>query len=90
MFRGPKRSLDGSFVAVLGGTETYGKFIADPYPALLEPLLGTTVINFGCVNAGADVFINDQTSLKACADAAVTVIQMTGAQNLSNRFTGLE
>ncbi|OIP85979.1 MAG: hypothetical protein AUK37_03530 [Rhodobacterales bacterium CG2_30_65_12] len=86
LFRGPKRRLDTLFVAMLGGTETYGKFVAYPYPALTEELIGTPVVNFGLVNAGLDVFANDETVMRATCDAAVTVIQITGAQNTSNRF----
>jgi len=86
LFRGPKRKLDGTYVAVLGGTETYGRYVAKPYPALAEQALGQTVVNLGTVNAGVDVFVNDQSVLDACSHAAVTVIQVMGAPNMSNRF----
>jgi Domain of unknown function (DUF6473) len=86
LFRGPKRRFDSAYVAMLGGTETYGKFVEHPYPALTEELLGMPVVNFGLVNAGVDVFSHDETVMQACANAAVTVIQISGAQNLSNRF----
>lgn len=86
LFRGPKRKLDAPYVAVLGGTETYGKFIERPFVQMTEDALDHAVVNFGCVNAGIDVFVNDQTILDAASKAAVTVIQMTGAQNMSNRF----
>ena len=36
MFRGPKRRLDNPYFACIGGTETYGKFIDRPFPALIE------------------------------------------------------
>ena len=86
LFRGPKRKLDGPYVAMLGGTETYGKFIERPFAQLAEDALDHPVVNFGCVNAGIDVFVNDQTILDAASKAAVTVVQLTGAQNMSNRF----
>ncbi len=86
LFRGPKRKLDGAYVAVLGGTETYGKFLARPFTQMVEDALDHTVVNFGCVNAGVDVFTHDQSILDAANKAAVTVVQMTGAQNMSNRF----
>lgn len=86
LFRGPKRRLDTSYVAVLGGTETYGKFVASPFPALTEELIGAPVVNFGQVNAGIDVFAYDETVMQAASNAAVTVVQVLGAQNLSNRF----
>ncbi len=86
LFRGPKRKLDGAYVAMLGGTETYGKFLARPFAQMVEDALDHTVVNFGCVNAGPDVFTHDQSILDAANKAAVTVVQMTGAQNMSNRF----
>ncbi len=86
LFRGPKRKLDGAYVAMLGGTETYGKFLARPFTQMVEDALDHTVVNFGCVNAGIDVFTHDQSILDAANRAAVTVVQMTGAQNMSNRF----
>lgn len=86
LFRGPRRKLDGSYAAFFGGTETYGKFIEAPFPRLVEEHTGKTCVNFGCVNAGADVFVNDPTLIEAAGKAAVTVVQVMGAQNMSNRF----
>ena len=53
----------------VGGTETYGKFVADPYPALIERI-GLPVVNFGCVNAGIDVFVSEPTMIDAASGAA--------------------
>ncbi len=86
LFRGPKRKLEGKYVAVIGGSETYGKFVAEPFPVLAEERLQHKVVNFGFVNAGLDVFAHDTTIREACSRAKVTVIQLTGAQNMSNRF----
>lgn len=86
LFRGPRRKLDGKYIAFIGGTDTYGKFIEHPYPMLIESELGRKCVNLGVVNAGVDVFANDPTVQAACSDADITVIQITGAQNLSNRF----
>ncbi len=86
LFRGPRRRLDGDYLAVIGGSETYGKFVADPYPALLEQSIGQPVVNFGYMNAGIDVFVNEPTVIDICSKALVTVVQLMGAQNTSNRF----
>ena len=86
LFRGPRRKLEGDYVAVIGGTETYGKFVETPFPALVEQGLPMPVVNFGYVNAGLDVFLQEPVVLDACANAKVTVIQLIGAQNMSNRF----
>jgi len=86
LFRGPRRKLEGDYVAVIGGTETYGKFVEQPFPAIVEEGLGMPVVNFGYVNAGLDVFLQEPVVLDACAGSRVTVIQLIGAQNMSNRF----
>ena len=86
LFRGPRKMLEGAYAAVLGGTETYGKFVADPFPALVEAQIGLPVVNFGYMNAGPDVFSGEPEIIDACSKAQVTVIQIMGAQNMSNRF----
>jgi hypothetical protein len=85
-FRGPKRRMEGDFVVVLGSTETYGKFIETPYPDLVEGRIGMPIVNFGCVNAGVDAFAYDPTVLEAVNDARAVVVQIMGAQNMSNRL----
>lgn len=85
-FRGPRRRLDQPYLAFVGGTETFGKFIDKPVPALVERELKETCVNFGCVNGGVDAFVNDATIMAACHDAKVTVVQIMGANYLSNRF----
>ncbi len=85
-FRGPARPLRPGYIAVLGGTETYGKFIAEPFPALLEALTGREVVNLGCPNAGPDVFLGEPAFLHIASGARLTVLQLPGAANLSNRL----
>lgn len=85
-FRGPKKEITGKYTIFLGGTETYGKFIAEPFPTLVARQLEQTCINFGCVNAGVDVFLSDPGALLAAQKADTVVIQAMGAQNMSNRF----
>ena len=86
LFRGPRRRLEGKYATVLGGTETYGKFVENPYPALVEQALDMPVVNLGYLNAGADVFVSEPTIIEACSKSRVTVVQLMGAQNMSNRF----
>jgi hypothetical protein len=86
LFRGPRRKLEGRYCTVLGGSETYGKYISDPFPALLEKQLNLPVVNFGYMNAGADVFLNEPAIVDACNRAKITVVQLLGAHNMTNRF----
>lgn len=86
LFRGPQRRLDVPYVAFIGGTETYGRFIRSPFPALVESTLGVNCVNLGVANAGVDVFVHDAVMVDAACRAAATVLQVVGAQNLTNRF----
>jgi len=86
VFRGPEKSLSGKYCAVIGGSETYGKFMDAPFPTLLEKLTGRTIINLGCMNAGVDAFANDDVVMDICNKAEITIVQLTGAQNISNEY----
>ena len=86
MCRGPRRTLDKPYVAFLGGSETYGKYVSQPFVALAEPDLGIDCVNLGSVNAGLDAFVQDPDILGIAQSARLTVIQVLGAQNLSNRL----
>lgn len=84
--RGPRNPLDAPYVAFIGGTETYGRFIPHPFPALIDNMLGINAVNLGCVNAGVDAYWRDDVLMRLCQGAQAVVIQVVGAQNLSNRF----
>jgi hypothetical protein len=86
IFRGPERPLDRPYVAFLGGTETYGKFIPQPFPDLVETASGRVAVNLGCVNAGVDALLLDPAVLDIASRAEAAVLQVTGAANLSNRY----
>ncbi len=86
LFRGPRKRLDVPYLAFIGGTETYGKYIEKPFPTLVEKAMRQTCINFGCVNGGIDAFVNDPTVMGICREADLTVVQVMGANYLSNRF----
>lgn len=86
IFRGPERELGGKYTLFVGGTETYGKFMANPFPALVEQATGRACVNFGCINAGVDAFLSDPAAMQVMHKADTVVIQVMGAHNMSNRF----
>ena len=86
LFRGPQRQLSGDYIAFLGGTETYGKFIPYPFPALVEQRTGIQCINLGWSNAGGDVYLNDPGVTAMTEQAQLTILQVPSAQNMSNRY----
>jgi hypothetical protein len=86
MFRGPRRSLERPYIVFLGGNETYGKFVPDPFPDLVEEEIGFGSVNLGLTNAGPDLYLNETALLDVAARAEAVVIQIMGAANLSNRY----
>jgi hypothetical protein len=86
VFRGPQRSLTGRYVSVIGGTETFGKYVAQPFSDHLEAALGLPVVNLGIANAGPEVFLADDEIARIARDAQAVVVQIVGAQNQCNPF----
>ncbi len=86
VFRGPLRDLSRPYVAMLGGSPTFGKYVATPFPALVEAATGTSVVNLGALNAGPDFYLSDPAVLDVAAGAEVAVVQITGAEALSNPY----
>ena len=86
LFRGPKRDIKSKFYAFIGGSETYGKYVEAPFVDRVQDARGQTCVNFGSINAGVDAFANDPCIQDICSHAKKTVIQVMGAQNMSNRF----
>jgi hypothetical protein len=86
VFRGPRRDLSGHYVAMLGGSPTFGKYVAAPFPLLVEQATGHPVANLGGLNAGPDFYLSDPAALAVAAGARVAVVQVTGAEAMSNPF----
>lgn len=86
LFRGPKRPTDKPYIAFVGGTDVYGKYVERPLPALVERGTQRSCVNLGVPNGSVDVQLNDPTMMELCRRAELSVIQITGAQNLTNRF----
>ncbi len=86
VFRGPERDLSGDYVVMLGGSSTFGKYVAAPFPVLVEEATGCPVANLGGLNAGPDFYLADPAALQVAAGARVAVVQVTGAEAMSNPF----
>ena len=86
LFRGPRRSLKSDYISFVGSSETYGKFVETPFVEMVEEAMGIPCANFSAMNAGVDAFIHDPSLLGLFNRSQTTVIQVMGAQNMSNRF----
>lgn len=85
-FRGPRTDWQKGGIVFLGGSETFGKFAARPYPGLLAERLDRPVVNLGAMNAGLDLMLYDPAIRRFLSTAGAVVLQVPGAANLSNRF----
>lgn len=85
-FRGPRRPTDGSFLAFLGGSDTFARYVPEPYSDLIEAATGRVCVNLGCQAAGPDVYLKDTAIQSMCHDACATIIQVIGAVNLTNEY----
>ncbi|NOX74790.1 MAG: hypothetical protein GXP03_14615 [Alphaproteobacteria bacterium] len=86
LFRGPRPDFTRPYAMFLGANETFGKFVPRPYPRLLQHKIEMPCANFAAMNAGVDLYLKDPSVLLATARARVTIVAVTGAHNMSNRF----
>lgn len=86
LFRGPKPDLSGPYISFIGGSETFGKFVTDPFPSVLENKLSYTCANWGTPGAGPSFFLRDPVVLEACSNSSACVISVMGAVAMSNRL----
>ncbi|GIX14927.1 MAG: hypothetical protein KatS3mg118_2886 [Paracoccaceae bacterium] len=86
IFRGTLPDLSGDFLACAGGTETFGRFVARPWPAALSARLGMAAANFGTSGAGPTFFLKDPVLLETLSRARVCILQLTPAWATSNRL----
>lgn len=95
-WHGPDRSQHGSggvlpdprqpLIAFLGGSETCGRDISQPFPALVEGAINRPVANLSAPHAGPDYFLCRPELLAVASRAEVAVLQLSGADVLSNPF----
>lgn len=86
LYRGPKPDLSHPYIACIGGAQTFGRYVDQPFPALLTEELGMTVANFGTPNAGPGFFLRDSVVLESASSAELCIIQVMSARSLSNRM----
>ncbi len=85
-FRGPAQQLDEAYVAIVGGSEAFGKFVAHPFADLLQAEVDVPVVNLGVMHAGLSLIADNPVILDIASKAQLTVVQVLGAQNMSNRY----
>ena len=84
-FRGPAVDFDDPkpYFSCAGAAQTFGCFVADPYPALLGAQLGMQAVNLGLGSATPDVF-SDEHLLYVINGGQFLVLQVMAARQCSN------
>ncbi|WP_254436846.1 DUF6473 family protein, partial [Ruegeria arenilitoris] len=85
-FRGPERSLDAPYIACVGGDETFGRFVGQPFVDLLERRLEKTCVNLGSLFSGVEALSLDAGMLRIVNDAELCVLQLPDVLSQSNHF----
>lgn len=85
-FRGPKYDLSEPYVAFLGTTETFGKFVERPFPERVAQHLSANPVNLGLINGGTEAYLSDPEVLKIAKQASLRVVQVIGALNQTNHY----
>ena len=85
-FRGPEKRPDKSSVVCVGGDETFGRFVDQPFPSVLEGRVGKCCVNLGSLFAGAEALVRDQGILNLVNGSGLCVLQIPGLAGQSNPF----
>ena len=59
LFRGPKKSCKHSYGVCLGGADTFGGKVPNPFSAMLEREMGMPILNLGAQHSGAGFYTED-------------------------------
>jgi Domain of unknown function (DUF6473) len=84
-FRGPAVDLDdpAPYFVCAGAAQTFGCFVADPYPTILGDALGMRVLNLGLGSATPAIFLSDR-MIEVINAGRFLVLQVMAARQEDN------
>ncbi|WP_029115704.1 DUF6473 family protein [Mycobacterium sp. URHB0044] len=85
-FRGPEVNFEdpAPYLVCAGAAQTFGCFVARPYPTLLAEQLGMRVVNLGLGSATPSVFSSNDRLLEVINGGQVLVLQVMAARQETN------
>jgi hypothetical protein len=86
MYRAPLPDMTRPYMACIGTERTFARGVARPWPDLAGEATGLPALNLGVDGAGPGFFLADPMLMEACSNAALCVVEIGSAWNLSNRF----
>lgn len=82
--RGPRVGFEGTdYICFIGAAQTFGRFVARPFPLQVGNLLGRTAVNLGFSGAGPEFFLGQPVLTDIIRNAAVLIIQSMSARSVS-------
>ena len=85
-FRGPKKFCKHTYGVCLGGADTFGGKVPDPFSAMLEREMGMPILNLGAQHSGAGFYIEDDAIHEIIENAQVIFVEAPIVVNQSNPF----
>lgn len=82
-FRGPAVT-SGRFIACVGAAQTFGRFVADPFPSLLSRSLGIDTLNLGRGAAGPTFPLSQPILMDYINRAQLAIVQVLSGRSQSN------
>lgn len=83
--RGPEPAQGGGdYIACVGAAQTFGCFVADPWPALLGRALDLPALNLGVGGAGPRWFLRHPELIDAINGARFAVVQVMSGRSTDN------
>ena len=86
MFRGPKKSCKPCYGICLGGADTFGGKVPDPFSAMLEREMCLPNLNLCAQHSGAGFYTEDDAIHEIIENAQVVLIEALSIVNQSNPF----
>ncbi|MFK7943048.1 MAG: DUF6473 family protein [Paracoccaceae bacterium] len=86
VFRGPQPTLKGKYLACIGSSYTFGRYVDIPYLDHLAREFDLQAANFGTDGAGPGFFLGDPEVKKAASNAKLCIVQAMSAAAISNRM----
>lgn len=80
----PREPVPGGYIACVGAAQTFGRFSAEPFPALLSKNLGMPALNLGFGGADPQLFPRHPQLIQLMNDSALVVLQVMSARNQDN------
>lgn len=83
-FRGPATVIGQPYIACVGAAQTFGRFVPEPYPALLAKAIGMQSMNLGAGGANATYFTSNRQLMRHINAADLVVVQVMSARSETN------